>query len=114
MTDGPLWRYGTDDGPAPGEMLLAAVGACYVNHMVRYLQFKRVIVHAVDVKVTGEFRFEAELEVYDRFIFDAVVHAPARLDQVVQKAFKVAQGECTMLSIIDVKKEFNLTFHPSD
>ena len=94
--------------------MMTAVGACFVNHMVRYLQFKRVIVHAVDVKVTGVFRFEAELEVYDRFTFDAVVEAPSKLDLIVQKAFKVAQGECTMLSILDVKKEFNLTFRPSD
>ncbi len=114
VTDGPHWRYGTDDGPAPGEMLLTALGACFVNHMVRFLQFKRVIINAVDVKVTGEFRFEAELEVYDRFTFDAVVQAPSKLEQIVQKSFKVAQGECTMLSILDVKKEFNLTFHPSD
>ena len=114
VVDGPYWRYGTDDGPAPGEMLLAAVGACFVNHIVRYLQFKRVIVNSVDVKVTGEFRFAAELEVYDRFTFDVVVEAPPKLEQVVQRAFKVAQGECTMLSILDVKKEFNLTFRPSD
>jgi uncharacterized OsmC-like protein len=114
VADGPCWRYGTDDGPAPGELLLASVGACLVNHMVRYLQFKRVILNGVDVKVTGLFRLEAELEVFDRFIFDVRATGPSRVQQVVEKAFKVAQGECTLLMVIDVEKEFNLSFDPTD
>ncbi|UCC93473.1 MAG: OsmC family protein [Thermoplasmata archaeon] len=113
VADGPLWRYGTDDGPAPGELLLASVGACFVNHLVRYMQVKRAFVDGVEAKVTGEFRFEAELEVYDRITFDVTVTAPPRMEQVVEKAFKVAQRECTLLMIVDVKKEFALTFRPS-
>jgi uncharacterized OsmC-like protein len=114
VADGPHWRYGTDDGPAPGELLLAAAGSCLVNHMVRYLQFKRVIIDAVDVKVTGTFRYEAELEVFDRFIFDVHANGPSRVEQVVEKAFKVAQGECTLLMVIDVEKEYRLSFEASD
>lgn len=113
VADGPRWRYGTDDGPAPGELLLASVGSCFVNHLVRYMQFKRAIVEGVEAKVTGAFRFEAELEVYDVITFDVTVTAPPRMEQVVEKAFKVAQGECTLLLIVDVRKEFNLTFRPS-
>nr|NIP37014.1 OsmC family protein [Thermoplasmata archaeon]NIS10395.1 OsmC family protein [Thermoplasmata archaeon]NIS18616.1 OsmC family protein [Thermoplasmata archaeon]NIT75360.1 OsmC family protein [Thermoplasmata archaeon]NIU47769.1 OsmC family protein [Thermoplasmata archaeon] len=75
MTDGPHWRYGTDDGPAPGELLLAAVGACFVNHLVRYMQFKRALLDGVEARVTGAFRFEAELEVYDNISFDVTVSA---------------------------------------
>jgi uncharacterized OsmC-like protein len=113
IADGPRWRYGTDDGPAPGELLLISVGSCFVNHLVRYMQFKRAFVDEVKAKVTGEFRYEAELEVYDRMTFDVKVTAPARMEQVVEKAFKVAQRECTLLMIIDVRKEFDLTFRPS-
>ena len=114
VADGPLWRYGTDDGPAPGELLLAAVGSCFVNHLVRYMQFKRAIVIAVEAKVTGAFRFEAELEVYDSIDFDVTVTAPARMEHVVEKAFKVAQRECTLLMVVDVDKEYHLRFRPSD
>ncbi len=114
VTDGPLWRFGTDDGPAPGELLLVAVGSCFVNHLVRYMQFKRAIVEAVEAKVTGTFRFEAELEVYDNIDFDVSVTAPRRMEQVVEKAFKVAQRECTLLMVVDVDKEFHLRFRPSD
>jgi len=114
VADGPLWRYGTDDGPAPGELLLASVGACFVNHLVRYLQVKRAIVNAVDAKVTGTFRFEAELEVFDSFLFEVTVHAPEHARDYVEKAFKVAQVECTLLAIVDVKKEFELEFIPRD
>lgn len=114
VADGPNWRYGTDDGPAPGELLLASVSSCFVNHLVRFMQFKRAIVEEVEAKVTGAFRFEAEFEVFDSFTFDITVHAPSRMEQVVEKAFKVAQRECTLLAVIDVRKEFNLTFVPSD
>lgn len=111
--DGPQWRYGTDDGPAPGELLLASAGSCFINHLVRYMQFKRAMVEEAEVKVTGAFRYEAELEVFDSFTFDVTVRGPARMEQVVEKAFKVAQGECTLLMVLDVRKEFNLTFVPS-
>ena len=114
VADGPRWRFGTDDGPAPGELLLAAVGACFVNHLVRFMQFKRATLDGVETRVTGTFRFEAELEVYDRITFDVTVRAPQRMEQVVEKVFKVAQGECTLLVVIDVDKEYNLTFRPSD
>lgn len=114
VSDGPYWRYGTDDGPAPGELLLTSVGACFINHMVRYLQFKRVVVNSVDIKVTGLFRYEAELEVFDRFIFDVRATGPSRVEQFIEKAFKVARGECTLLMVIDVEKEFHLSFEASD
>jgi uncharacterized OsmC-like protein len=114
VVDGPHSRFGTDDGPAPGELLLASVGSCFVNHLVRFMQFKRAIVKGVEAKVTGAFRYEAELEVFDSFTFDVTVHAPSRMEQVVEKAFKVAQKECTLLVVIDVRKEFNLAFVPSD
>lgn len=114
VADGPHWRYGTDDGPAPGELLLASVGSCFVNHLVRFMQIKRAIVEEVEAKVTGAFRFEAELEVFDSFTFDVTVHAPSRMERVVEKAFRVAQTECTLLAVIDVRKEFNLTFVPTD
>ncbi len=114
VADGPHWRYGTDDGPAPGELLLAAVGSCFVNHLVRYMQFKRAILDGVETRVTGTFRLEAELEVYDNISFDVTVSAPRRMEQVVEKAFKVAQRECTLLMVVDVDKEFNLRFRASD
>lgn len=114
VTDGPRWRYGTDDGPAPGELLLASVGACFVNHLVRYMQFKRAMLEGVSARVTGTFRLEAELEVFDHFAFDITVRAPRRMEQVVEKSFKVAQRECTLLAIVDVQKEFRLAFEPTD
>lgn len=114
IADGPLWRFGTDDGPAPGELLLASVGACLVNHLVRYMQYKRTTVEAVSARVTGAFRYEGELEIFDSFSFDVTVEAPTRLSQMVEKAFKVAQKECTLLRILDVKKSFELSFVPSD
>jgi uncharacterized OsmC-like protein len=114
VADGPLWRYGTDDGPAPGELLLAAVGSCFVNHLVRFMQFKRAVVNAVHAKVTGRFRYEGELEVYDVIEFDVTVTAPQRMEQVVERAFKVAQRECTLLMVVDVEKEYHLTFRPVD
>ena len=114
VADGPHWRYGTDDGPAPGELLLASVGSCFVNHLVRYMQFKRAFVDAVEAKITGTFRFAAELEVYETITFAVTVTAPTRMEQVVEKAFKVAQRECTLLMIIDVNKYFELTFRPSE
>ena len=110
VADGPHWRYGTDDGPAPGELMLASVGACFVNHLVRYLQYKRAIVNAVEARVEGIFRYEAELEVFDTFEFHVTVSAPERVRPMVNRAFKVAQGECTLLAILDVKKEFHLEF----
>ena len=114
VADGPRWRFGTDDGPAPGELMLASVGSCFVNHMVRYLQIKRAIVNSVEAKVTGIFRYEAELEVFDTFEFHVAASAPERYGPMVSKAFKVAQAECTLLAILDVKKEFNLEFKVED
>ena len=93
--------------------MLASVGACLVNHLVRYLQFKRATVDAVKVRVTGVFRWEAELEVFDRFVFDVSVTAPEKMGMVVEKAFKVAQRECTLLAVVDVEKVFNLEFIPA-
>ena len=78
------------------------------------MQIKRAFIDEVEAKVTGAFRFEAELEVYDNITIDVKVTAPSRMEQVVENAFKVAQRECTLLMIIDVHKEYDLTFRPSD
>jgi uncharacterized OsmC-like protein len=110
VVDGPHWRYGTDDGPAPGELMLASVGSCFVNHMVRYLQVKRALVASVEAHVKGAFRFEAELEVFDNFTFHVTARAPERMRPMVEKAFKVAQVECTLLAIVDVEKTYELEF----
>ena len=114
VADGPHWRFGTDDGPAPGELMLASMGSCFVNHLVRYLQFKRALVASVEARVTGAFRFEAELEVFDSFTFHVTVRAPERMRPMVEKAFKVAQVECTLLAIVDVRKTFELEFIPDE
>ncbi len=114
VTDGPYWRYGTNDGPAPGEMMLTSVGACYINHMVRYLQFKRVTVNQVKAKVRCSFRLLGELEVMDGISIRTTVRAAPRYEEVVEKAFKVAQSECTLLMILDVEKEYELVFEPGE
>jgi hypothetical protein len=85
-----------------------------VNHLVRFMQFKRAVVNGVQARVTGRFRWEGELEVYDVIEFDVTVTAPQRMEQVVEKAFKVAQRECTLLMVVDVEKEYRLTFRSAD
>jgi uncharacterized OsmC-like protein len=114
VADGPLWRHGTDDGPAPGELLLAAVGACFVNHLARYMQLKRMPVHGVSARVTGRFKFVGEQEVFDSFRFDVRVRAHADHRPLVERAFKVARVECTLIPILDVEKEFHLEFEADD
>ena len=110
VADGPLWRHGTDDGPAPGELVLAASAACMVNHLVRFLQARRARIHGVTAKVTGTFRAEGELEVFDTFRFDVTVRAPRRCRAVVERGFEVAKAQCTLLLIMDVRKEYHLEF----
>jgi uncharacterized OsmC-like protein len=110
VADGPLWRHGTDDGPAPGELVLAAAAACLVNHLVRFLQARRARVHGVTAKATGTFRAEGELEVFDTFRFEVTVRAPRRCRAAVEKGFKVARAQCTLLLIMDVRKEYHLEF----
>jgi len=114
VADGPLWRHGTDDGPAPGELLLSAVNACFVNHLVRYMQLKRSPVHGVTAKVTGRFRMVGEREVFDTFHFDVKVRAPPAMRADVERAFRAAKAECTLLMVIDVRKEYALEFVPDD
>lgn len=110
VADGPLWRHGTDDGPAPGELVLAACAACLVNHLVRFLQARRARVHGVTARATGTFRAEGELEVFDAFRFEVTAHAPRRCRTAVEKGFDAAKAQCTLLLIMDVRKEFHLQF----
>lgn len=114
IADGPLWRHGTDDGPAPGELMLAAVGACYVNHLARFLQVKRMSVHHVSARVTGRFKYVGEQEIFDSFRFDVKVRARTDYRPLVEKAFKVAKVECSLIPILDVRKEFHLEFEADD
>lgn len=114
VADGPLWRHGTDDGPAPGELMLAAVGACFVNHLARFLQVKRIPVKGVRARLRGRFKHVGEQEIFDSFRFDVEVRAHSDHRPFVEKAFKVAQGECTLIPILDVRKEFHLRFEADD
>ena len=95
-------------------LMLASVGGCYINHMVRYLQFKRVMVNQVKAKVMSSFRLLGELEVIDKIHIRTTVRAAPRYKDVVEKAFKVAQAECTLLMILDIEKEFELVFEPGE
>jgi len=114
VADGPLWRHGTDDGPAPGELMLSAVAACFVNHLVRYMQLKRSPVHGVTAKVSGRFKMVGEREVFDAFEFDVTVRAPAAVRVDVERAFRAAKSECTLLMVIHVRKEYSLEFVPDE
>jgi len=62
------------------------------------------------VKVAGTFRTEGELEVFDAFRFDVTVRAPRRCRPAVERGFEVAREQCTLLLIMDVRKEYHLEF----
>jgi uncharacterized OsmC-like protein len=114
VADGPLWRHGTDDGPAPGELMLASVGACLVNHLARALERKRVAFQGLGSKVTGTFKRVDGLDVFDAFRFDVTVRAPEASRRPVERALEAARAECTLLLVVDVGKEFHLEFVPDE
>jgi uncharacterized OsmC-like protein len=114
VADGPAWRNGTDDGPAPGELMLAAVGACLVNHLARSLERELVPFRGVGAKVTGTFKRVGDLDVFDAFRFDVTVRAPEASRGLVREALEVARAECTLLLVVDVEKEFALELVPDD
>ena len=114
VADGPAWRKGTDEGPAPGELMLASVGACLVNHLARALERERVPFRGLGARVTGTFKRVGDLDVFDAFRFDVAVRAPEASMDAAGEALEVARAECTLLLVVDVEKEFALELVPDD
>ena len=104
ITDEPTGLGGTDTGPAPHELLPAALASCISTMIVLYAQRKKWDLGEVRVDVGYDYEAEPRR-------FDIAVHLPAGLtDDQVTRLKRVA-GTCPVRRALEGEFVFDERIH---
>jgi organic hydroperoxide reductase OsmC/OhrA len=111
VADGPKWKYGTNSAPAPGEVFLASIGACFTTTFTKCAQENRAILDAVYSDVRSTMTHEKSGK--ERILEIEIVlkaHAEEEYKEVLQNCFEEAKSRCPLINAvkcdIQLKYEF--------
>jgi len=111
VADAPKWKYGTNSAPAPGEIFLASIGACFTATFTRCAQESGIILDGVVTDVRGiiDHEFNGK-EVLRTIEMGLKAHAEGRYEQGLQKCFDKSKEICPLINAVKCEIEFSYFF----
>jgi organic hydroperoxide reductase OsmC/OhrA len=112
VSDAPKWKWGTNSAPAPGEIFLASIGACFTSTFTKCAQESKLILGAVTTDVRAEIDHEMEggRERFIKIEMELKAHASENYKEELQKCFDEAKERCPLANIVncdmDIRYEF--------
>jgi uncharacterized OsmC-like protein len=111
VADAPKWKYGTNSAPAPGEIFLASLGACFTSTFTRCAQDNGIILDGVVTDVRGIIDHELNgKEVLRTIEMELKVHAEGRYEQGLQKCYEKSREICPLVTAVKCDIQFNYFF----
>jgi putative redox protein len=103
--DEPPSLGGTDTGPNPVELVLAALGTCQEIVFATYARFLNVPIESLAIRVSGDLDLRGFLDAaevpagYRAIDFDVAIESPASLDEVA-RLVEAVNRHCPVLDIL--------------
>ena len=109
VADGPKWKYGTNTAPAPGEVFLASIGACFTATFTKCAHERALIMDAVYTDTRGTITHEMNgRERIERIDIELKAYADARYEKELHSCFEASKTRCPLTNI--VKCEIEITY----
>ncbi|UCF08008.1 MAG: OsmC family protein [Thermoplasmata archaeon] len=101
VADGQKWKYGTNTAPAPGEIFLASIGACFTATFTKCAHERALIMDAVYSDVRGTITHEMTgRERLERIDMELKVCADARYEKDLQACFEESKNRCPLTNVV--------------
>ena len=96
LIDRPVAKGGHDEGPMGGELLLAALGGCFMSNLLAAIKARQAAIHDVEVLVSGTLA-----EAPSRFS-DIRLEVRARHDDtaLLQKLVTISERACIVANTL--------------
>ena len=111
VADSPKWKYGTNSAPAPGELFLASIGACFTGTFTKCAQEKGVILDAVTTDVRGEIDHEMNgRERLKKISMELSAHAKDRWEEDLNLCYEYAKSRCPLTNAVKCEMVISYKF----
>jgi uncharacterized OsmC-like protein len=111
VADGPKWKYGTNSAPAPGEIFIASIGACFTSTFTKCAQECRAILDAVytDVRATIDHELNGK-ERIKGIEMELKAYAEEKFKEELQKCFEKSKNRCPLINAVKCDMEITYSF----
>jgi uncharacterized OsmC-like protein len=110
-TDAPRWKYGTNSAPAPGEVFLASIGACFTSTFTRAAQESGVILDDVITDMRGVIDHDEDYkERFTKIMMELKSHADEKYKGELQECFEKSKYRCPLANILNCNMEISYKF----
>jgi putative redox protein len=110
VIDAPNETGGTATGMTPMEMLLVAIGGCSGMDVTSVLKKKRLDVHDIDIKVSGE-KAENFPQKYTGIQLEFIVTGTNLPDEAVKKAIDLSMNKyCSVKATLEGSAKISYTY----
>ena len=115
-SDAPISRFGTNTAPAPTELLLSSVGACFTSNFTRNLFYGKIVVDNVTTSLKAFIRETDEEEEITGIELKLKVKAKEECREVLEGYFEKTNRKCPITNVLkcDVKTEFDFVPQKED
>jgi uncharacterized OsmC-like protein len=115
VADAPKWKYGTNSAPAPGEIFLASIGACFTSTFTRCAQDSGIILDGVVTDVRGIIDHELSgKEVLKTIEMELKVHAEGKYEKGLKQCYDKSKEICPLVNALTCEIEFSYFFVKED
>lgn len=101
VADGPKWKYGTNTAPAPGEIFVGSIGACFTATFTKCAQEHALIMDAVYTDTRGTITHETGgRERIKRIDIELKAYAHEKYRGDLHACFEEAKGRCPLTNVV--------------
>ena len=112
VADAPKWKYGTNSAPAPGELFLTSIGACFTGTFAKCAQEMNVILDDLTTDIKGEIDHEMNgKERIKRIVLELSAFAKMRYKGDLDSCFKEARRRCPLTNAVNCPINISLKFN---
>jgi uncharacterized OsmC-like protein len=113
--DAPKWKYGTNSAPAPGEIFLTSIGACFTATFTKCAQERALILDAVTTDIRGKIDHETSgKERFTLITMELSAHAKDKYENELNDCFEEAKIRCPLANIVNCQLDISYKFGKVD
>jgi uncharacterized OsmC-like protein len=114
VADAPKWKYGTNSAPAPGELFLTSIGACFTGTFSKCIQERGLIVDDMTTDVRGYIDHESNgKERFTKMTVDLTVFADEKHEEKLVECYEESKERCPLVNAVNFEIEISYKFQRS-
>lgn len=111
VADAPKWKYGTNSAPAPGEIFLASIGACFTSTFTKCAQDVGAILYDVFLDIKANITQEINgKERITNIEYELKAYSEEKFKKKLQNCYETAKDICPLLNVINCEVKTNYIF----